>query len=878
MEVGAVVSHYRVIGKLGQGGMGVVYAAEDTRLGREVALKFLPENARDEQARERLQREARAASVLNHPNICTVYDVGEHEGEYFIAMELLRGQTLQQRLGQGPLPVELALALAIQLSEALQAAHTKGILHRDLKPSNIFLTEHGQAKLLDFGLARSLRTAALAGASERTASMDPNLTSPGTALGTVAYMSPEQARGEELDARSDLFSLGAVLYEVFTGQGPFAGTSTALIFDAILNRDPAPVSRSNPKVSPELERILDKLLEKDRELRYQSAAELRSDLKRLKRDSESGKTARAAIQPGQRPQHRRMLLAGTGVLVLVAAAAITFLWFRRARTAAADSNQWQQLTFFTDSVVYPALSPDGRMLAFIRGNDPFLSTGDIYLKLLPDGEPVQLTHDGRMKLSPVFSPDGSRIAYGTVDPWDTWEVPVLGGEPHLMLPNASSLTWIENGKRLLFSEIKEGLHMAVVTSDEARGHSRDVYIPHGDRSMAHHSYLSPDGRWVLVVEMDRVGSLLPCRVVPFEGGAAREVGPAGATCLSAAWSKDGRWMFVNSNKGGKFHIWRQRFPEGEPEQVTSGPTEEEGIEMGADGKSLLTSVGIEDSTVWVHDGRGDRQMSFQGNAGAPRFSADGKVLYLLMETGHGPGPELWKADLASGESERVLPGYAMQEYSVSRDGKWVAFSQPDDKGHSHVWVAATSHRSSPRQITRGSEEDSPAFLPNDDLIVRVSEGPSNFLYRMKLDGTGQRKITATKVFDLAGVSPDGRWAAAAAAGPDEEHSYAIMAFPIESGTPVTICSGLCIPRWDLRGKLLFVGFLQQAEKINYGLPVEAGSGLPALPRGGLSGSDAAAQMKGVTVVNQGMSSALSGSVYAFVRSTTRRNIYRIPLQ
>jgi eukaryotic-like serine/threonine-protein kinase len=876
MQVGDVVSHYRILTKLGQGGMGVVYAAEDTRLGREVALKFLPENARDQQGRERLQREARAASALNHPNICTIYDVGEHEGEYFFAMELLRGETLQQRLWRGPLPLEMALELGTQLSEALQAAHSRGILHRDLKPSNIFLTEHGQAKLLDFGLARSLRPVRVMGASDRTASMaNANLTSPGTALGTVAYMSPEQARGEELDARSDLFSLGAVLYETVTGQGPFTGTSTAVIFDAILNRDPSPVSQVNPKLPAELERILHKLLEKDRELRYQSAAELRSDLKRLKRDSESGKAPMAAAPI----PHRRLswLAAGAGLVLLVAALAALMLYRTTRRAAAPGSGEWQQLTFFTDSAVYPAVSPDGRMLAFIRGDDPFLSTGDIYVKLLPDGEPVQLTHDGRMKLSPVFSPDGSRIAYGTVDPWDTWVVPVLGGEPHLMLPNASSLTWIEKGNRLLFSEIKEGLHMAVVTSDQARGHSRDVYIPPGDRSMAHHAYLSPDGRWVLVVEMNRLGELLPCRVVPFEGGPVREVGPPGAACLAGAWSSDGKWIYVDAHEGGRYHIWRQRFPNGQPEQFTSGPTEEEGIEMAADGKSLLTSAGSDDSTVWIHDTRGDRQISSEGSAGAPRFSADGRLLYFLMAVGQGPA-ELWKTDLASGQSERVLPGYSMEQYSVSRDGKWIAFVQPDPTRHSHIWLAAASRRSSPRQLTRGTEEDSVHFLPGNDLIFRGQEGPSNFLYRMKLDGTEQRKITQTKVLDLVEMSPSGRWVVATSRVSGEEHPYGVMAFPVASGTPVTICRALCRPRWDAEDKLLYLGFIQQGEQVTYGLPIQPGSELPALPPGGLTSNADALKVKGAVTVRQNLSSALNASVYAFVRSTIRRNIYRIPLQ
>ena len=876
MQLGDVVSHYRVTGKLGQGGMGVVYAAEDTRLGREVALKFVPENQRDAQARERLQREARAASALNHPNICTIYDVGEHEGEYFIAMELLRGETLQQRLWRGALPLEMALELGIQLSDALQSAHSRGILHRDLKPSNIFLTEHSQAKLLDFGLARSLRMATVMGASDRTASMgDPNLTSPGTALGTVAYMSPEQARGEELDPRSDLFSLGAVLYEMFAGQAPFSGNSTAVIFDAILNRDPAPVTQVNPKLPPEMERMLGKLLEKDRELRYQSAAEVRSDLKRLKRDSESGKTATLLPAPVRRGGHR-VAWVSAGLLFLVAVLAGVLIYLFR-KPAAPAATQWQQLTFFTDSAVYPALSADGRMLAFIRGDDPFLSTGDVYVKLLPDGEPVQLTHDGRMKLSPVFSPDGSRIAYGTVDPWDTWVVPVLGGEPHLMLPNSSSLTWIENGKRLLFSEIKEGLHMAVITSDEARGHSRDVYVPPGDRSMAHHAYLSPDGRWVLVVEMNRLGELLPCRVVPFEGGPAREVGPPGAACLAGAWSKDGNWMFINSHHGGKYHIWRQRFPDGQPEQLTSGPTEEEGIEMAADGKSLLTSVGTDDSTVWVHDQRGDRQISSEGSAGAPRFSADGRLLYFLMEVGQGPA-ELWKTDLATGQSERVLPGYSMDQYSVSRDGKWIAFVQQDQTRHSHVWLAAASHRSSPTQLTHGSEEDSVHFLPDNDLIFRGQEGPSNFLYRMKLDGTEQRKITQTKVLDFVETSPSGRWAVATARRSDEEHPYAVMAFPVGSGTPVTICMSLCRPRWDAEDKLFYVAFAQQADQVNYAFPIQPGSELPALPAGGLTTNADALKIKGAMTVRHNLASALNSSVYAFVRTTTRRNIYRIPLE
>jgi serine/threonine protein kinase len=839
--------------------MGEVYRAHDTKLGRDVAIKVLPEGfTADPERRARFESEARVLASFNHPHIGAIYGLEDSDRTPALVLELVDGETLAERLQRGRLSTRDCLDIARQIADGLDAAHRKGVIHRDLKPANIKITPAGVVKVLDFGLAKAVMADDIASTLDLSQSptMAPGSTRAGVILGTAAYMSPEQARGGPVDTRADIWAFGCVLYELLTRRPPFTGRTVAETFAAILERDPdwKAVPGSTPAAIREL---LRRCLEKDATRRLQDISEARHVIERAERG------------------WNRWRVAAIAAAVIAVAAIGAGLWLRTPGRLA-DRSEWVQLTNLPDSVIHPALSPDGRMVAFVRGPSnsivPF-APGQVYVKLLPNGEPVQLTDDKLPKMSPAFSPDGTRIAYTTVDPqfgWSTWTVPVLGGTPQLTWKNASGLTWT-GPRQLLFSEMKQNPHMGIVAAAENRTSRRDIYWPDHTQGMAHLSYASPDRKSVLLVEMDQNHVWTQCRVVPMDGSSpGRLVGHPGTGCTFGAWSPDGRWIYLTSNAGGTNHIWRQRFPDGEPEQITSGPTEEEGIAMSVDGRSLVTAVALRSRSLWLHDRGEERQVSLEGSAIDARFTPDGqKLLYKVVNSlGSYPLPgDLRIADLTTTRSERLTPDLQVIDYDISRDGQQLVIEAADADGRSRLWLARVDRRLPPQQVP-GLEGRQPRFGPDGSIYFRRPEGAATFIHRVSGDGSGPQKVIDQPVALLGDVSSDGRWILG--------WTSRWSAFSLEGGPSVLIGSSVALS-WSPDGSLVSVSGGPIAEGRSYLIPLDPGQSLPSTPPEGFLTEEEVARLPGARRVNAWMVPGRSPDVYAFYRTTTQRNLYRIPL-
>ena len=549
--------------------------------------------------------------------------------------------------------------------------------------------------------------------------------------------------------------------------------------------------------------------------------------------------------------------------------------------------QYTQLTDFTDSATSPALSPDGHILAFIRGDGPFLSADQIYAKVLPNGEAVRLTSDPRVKYNVAFSPDGSQIAYTVMKGsyFSTYTVSVLGGESHLLLDNAAGLTWLDQ-HQLLFSRIRSGLHLGLVTQSVTGDNYRELYFPAHERGMVHYSYASPDRKSALIVEMNGQGEWAMCRLIPLEGiSQPRSIGPEGA-CTSAAWSPDGRWMYFIAWVEGQSHLWRQRFPNGQPEQITFGPAGEEGLAVDPDGRSVITSIGVHQSAIWIHDAEGERSLSSEGevanNYSPPSFAADGKTLYyLLWHPPAGAGPELRRMAVDSGRSEPVFPGVSMFAYDVSPDGKQVVYATAVRNGKSQLWLAPVDRSTPPRQLG-ASGETMPHFGPRGKILFIVAEGNSNYLEQVNQDGTGRSKVVPYPILDSQGISPGRKWLMASIPYPEGNRvSPMAMAIPLDGGPPRRMCESYCIPTWSSSGKFLFIS-VEAASQTSPGrslaIPVGPGEILPAFPPGGIQPGAEPDMVPGSQSVNrEQLVPGEDPSHYAYVNTTAHRNLYRVSL-
>jgi serine/threonine protein kinase len=769
--IGQTVSHYRIIAKLGGGGMGVVYKAEDTRLHRFVALKFLPDDvARDHQALERFEREAQAASALDHPNICTIYEISEHEGRRFIAMQFLDGQTLKHLISGRPLPPEQVLELGVQIADALDAAHAQGIIHRDIKPANLFVTKRAHAKILDFGLAKLTPVTGVGVSAMPTATAEELLTSPGTAVGTVAYMSPEQVRGKELDARTDLFSFGVVLYEMATGALPFRGDTSGVITDAILNRAPVAPVRLNPDVPPKLEDIINKALEKDCDLRYQHASEMRADLKRLRRDADSGRISSSgsgavqglapetasssasavAVQRFEKPARTKYVLVLTCVALLAAAIAAYHFW-SRSNTPSGPSKV-TQISQWNKPMNDARLSPDGHAVAFVS---PIGGIAQVFLMLTSGGEPLQLTNDEGDKFVNAFSPDGKEVYYARFLGRDeVWAVPTLGGAPRPVVsaysvvpsPDGAFIYYWKSGGAGIFRTGKSGLNEELVYNPEGSGMS---FIP---------LLLFPGGSDLLASAGQMYAPNFRFYRINMTSHKAVDLGDVSGND-DVAWEEPGNTVLFSRNVNGLTNIWRYNLKDQSLTQITFGAGPDFSPMPDPEGKGVYYVNGKSSGFLTAYDVHSKESKDIASeDATQPIISPDGKrVMYVTLPARDRSA--LWVSDIDGGNKVKIASGEILGTGTWAQDNFHLSFDESGASAEDTAYIVGADG-SGLRQLlrTKNSIWDVVWSPDQKSFYVAGPEKGSQILtvWKLNVDGSNSEKFV-DNCAQVSDIDPSGQY-------------------------------------------------------------------------------------------------------------------------